>query len=246
MSAPTHYFLRFLKFIILVYGLLILLSTPVIAQGDAITVRGTVYDPVNRGSIPNLMVVNKRTQQGYFGYNTGFFEINILKNDTLLIAATGFTTLKISFRDSADKGTFDVRIPLHQLTVQLKPVEIFSRRDLEEIQKDIEKLGYDPKDDMPEGIDMISSPITALYMAFSKRERSKRLVAEMRNNDKRRELLKELFRKYADHDIIRLTDEEFDNFIDFCNVSEAFLKNSTQYEFIMFVKKRYELYRMTR
>lgn len=223
-----------------------LLSTPVSAQNEAITVRGTVFDPVNRGSIPNLMVVNKRTQQGYFGYNTGFFEISILKNDTLLIAATGFTTLKISFRDSADRDTFDVRIPLHQLTVQLKPVEIFTRRDLEEIQQDIEKLGYDPKEDLPEGIDMISSPITALYMAFSKRERSKRLVAEMRNNDKRRALLKELFRKYADHDIIRLSDEEFDGFIDFCNVSESFLKSSTQYEFIMFVKKRYELYRMMR
>lgn len=222
------------------------MSTPVLSQKDSITVRGTVFDPVNRGSIPNLMVVNKRTQQGYFGYNTGFFEINILKSDTLLIAATGFTTLKISFRDSTEKDTFDVRIPLRQLTVQLKPVEIFSRRDLEEIQKDIEKLGYDPKEDMPEGIDMISSPITALYMAFSKRERSKRLVAEMRNNDKRRALLKELFRKYADHDIIRLSDEEFDGFIDFCNVSESFLKNSTQYEFIMFVKKRYELYRMMR
>ena len=99
---------------------------------------------------------------------------------------------------------------------------------------------------MLEGVDAISSPITALYQAFSRRERNKRMVAEMRNNDRRRALLKELFRKYVDADIIQLSNEEFDDFIDFCGVSESFLKNSTQYDFIMYVKKRFEVFRMVR
>lgn len=97
---------------------------------------------------------------------------------------------------------------------------------------------------MLSGADAMSSPITALYEAFSRRERGKRMVAEMRNNDRRRALLKELFRKYVDNDIIQLGDEEFDSFIDFCHVSDEFLKNSSQYEFIMYIKKRFEVYRM--
>ena len=207
-------------------------------------ISGVVFDPLNKGSIPNLMVVNKRTQQGFFGYNTGTFELDALKEDTLIIAATGYTTSMISFSDSAYSTSYHVRVPLSKLEIQLKPVDIFSTRDLEEIQKDIETLGYNNEDYLITGTEALSSPITALYVAFSKRERSKRKVTEMRNNDKRRALLKELFRKYVDNDIISLNNDEFDDFIDFCRVSDEFLQRSTQYDFIMYVKKRYEVYRM--
>lgn len=234
--------MTFLKYILF----FLLAPAFVMAQEIPVRISGTVYDPENKGSIPNLMVVNKRTQQGYFGYNSGFFEVTAFKADTLIIAATGFTTIKISFRDSVEADSYNVRIPLKKLEVQLKPVEIFTRRDLEEIQKDIETLGYEKSDYMLEGVDAFSSPITALYQSFSRRERNKRMVAEMRNNDRRRALLKELFRKYVDADIIQLSNDEFDDFIDFCGVSESFLKNSTQYDFIMYVKKRFEVFRMVR
>ena len=216
------------------------------AEGQNIRVKGSVYDPDNRGSIPNLMIVNKRTQQGFFGYNSGEFDMELLHSDTLIIAATGFSTRQITFRDSVYRQMYLVRIPLKRLEVQLKPVEIFTNRELEEIQKDIEKLGYDKNDYMLSGADVISSPITALYQSFSRRERNKREVAEMRNNDMRRSLLKELFRKYVAADIIQLDNNEFDEFIDFCGVSDEFLKTSTQYEFIMYIKKRFEVFSMIR
>jgi len=216
------------------------------SQNEKIRVTGTVYEPENRGAISNLMVVNKRTQQGFFGFNSGEFDIEVLKNDTLIIAATGFATMKISFRDSVYAQVYRVRIALKRITVQLKPVEIFTNRELEAIQRDIEKLGYDKSEYMLEGVDAVESPITALYQAFSRRERNKREVAEMRNNDNRRALLKELFRKYVDADIIQLDNNEFDEFIDFCGVSDQFLKTSTQYDFIMYIKKRFEVFRMVK
>lgn len=220
------------------------LSNLMFGQDHQITVKGNVFDPQNKGAIPNLMVVNKRTQQGYFGHNTGYFEIKIQKSDSLIIAATGFKTITISFEDSVNKSDYYVKIAMSKLEVQLKPVEIFSQRDLEEIQKDIESLGYNEEDYKLTGVDAFSSPITALYQAFSKRERNKRMVAEMRNNDRRRALLKELFRKYVDNDIIQLDNYQFDEFIDFCNVSDSFLQNATQYDFIMYIKKRFEVFRM--
>lgn len=217
-----------------------------LAQEGLIKVSGSVYDPENKGSIPNLMVVNKRTQQGYFGNNTGVFSIDVQKTDTIIIAATGFTTIKISFKDSVKRDVYHLVLPLKRLEVELKPVEIFTHRDLEEIQKDIETLGYDKNDYVLTGIDAIQSPITALYEAFSRREKNKRMVAEMRNNDRRRALLKELFRKYVDNDIIQLDNFEFDDFIDFCGVSDEYIKSATQYDFIMYIKKRFEVFRMIR
>lgn len=226
--------------------LILFSATRLWAQGptEKIRVTGTVFDPENRGSIPNLMIVNKRTQQGFFGYNSGDFDLQALKTDTLIIAATGFATRQISFHDSVLKEVYQVRIALYKLTVQLKPVEIFTNRDLEQIQEDIDKLGYDKSDYMLQGASALASPITALYQSFSRRERNKREVAEMRNDDMRRSLLKELFRKYVDHDIIQLDNSEFDEFIDFCGVSDEFLQRSTQYEFIMYIKKRFEVFRI--
>jgi len=216
------------------------------AQDEMVRIKGTVYDPGNKGSIPNLMIVNKRTQQGYFGTNSGYFELDVKRTDTLIIAATGFQTIKIFLKDSILDSSKNISIALKKLEITLKPVEIFTKRDLEEIQKDIESLGYEKEDYMLQGADVLESPITALYQAFSRRERNKRLVAEMRNNDRRRELLKELFRKYVDNDIITLDNADFDDFVDFSNVSENFMKTSTQYEFIMYIKKRFEVYQMVR
>jgi hypothetical protein len=128
----------------------------------------------------------------------------------------------------------------------LNVVEIFAPRDLDQIQKDIQDLGYNEDDYMLSGINAVASPITFLYQQFSKVERSKRLVKQMDNEDKKRDLLKELFQHYVDYEIIDLTNEEFDDFIDFLNVSDEFIKTSSQYDFLIFVKDRFTDYKVLR
>ena len=88
----------------------------------------------------------------------------------------------------------------------------------------------------------LQSPITALYQEFSRRERSKRLVAELVNEDKKRAILQELLKKYVEYDIINLNPEAFDDFIEFCSVPDDVIKGLTQYEFLVYIKRKYELY----
>ncbi len=225
--------------------MLLLAGTDACAQSDssaAIVVNGVVLDAENGLPVPNLMVVNARTQQGFFGDNGGEYRIVVKDGDRLIFAATGYTTISRTVSDPASAGSIELDVRMQKLSVQLKEVEVFTKRDLQEIYEDIEELGFEEKDYMISGVDAISSPITYLYQQFSRKERNKRMVAEMRNNDRRRDLLKELFRKYVDEDIINLEEEEFDSFIDFSRVSDEFLQKSTQYEFIMYIKKRYEVY----
>ncbi len=54
--------------------------------------------------------------------------------------------------------------------------------------------------------------------------------------------LKELFVKYIQYEIIDLEYEQFDNFIDFCNISDELLKKMSQYDFIMYIKERYRIF----
>ena len=207
-----------------------------------VTISGTVTSDQKNRSFYDLMLVNKRTRTGSFGNGDGSYAIQALRTDTILVGATGLRTEWICMADSAVKSSYHVDIRLEGLHYQLKEAEIFPRRKLAEIEKDISKLGYNQHDYQLSGIDAFQSPITFLYQEFSRRERSKREVAFLRNEDRKRELLRELLRKYVAYDIINLNNEAFDDFIDFCRVPDEVIKGLSQYDFILYVKKKYELY----
>ena len=208
--------------------------------GQNITIKGQVYhreDPTF-----NLLIVNKTTSLGTFGNSNGTFEVTALKTDTLLIGALGYATEKICMTDSADKGEYFVKVFLNPLAYQLPAVSVMPHRELDSIQKDIRDLGYDERDYMLSGIDAVHSPLTFLYQQVSRQERMKRNAYEVINEDRRRSLLKELFVKYVSYDIIDLQHEEFEDFIDFISVSEGQMKKMSQYEFIVFTKRRYQAF----
>ncbi len=226
--------------------ILVLFSVSLVIGQEApktVTIRGSVYNEFGSALFTNLFVVNKRTRQGNFANPSGNFEIKVRKNDTVLVGSNGFETFRICVKDSVYKPVYEIEVRLKPLRIQLKQVEVFAERDIDQIYKDIEKLGYNPMDfKVATGVSALSSPITALYAAFSRREKQRLLAYELMNDANKRELLKELFVKYVDADIIDLSDNEFDDFIDFCDVSDEFLKTSTQYEFIEYIKTKYRLY----
>lgn len=212
-------------------------------KSQNITVRASVRGNDPTLPVVGLMVVNKTTGLGFVSTEDQLFSIQADKSDTIMVTASGYSVKKLCFKDSAMRDTFFVNVLLEKPFVSLKPVTIIPPRELEVIQKDIDKLGYKKEDYMVSGIDVLQSPITFLYQSFSRRERNKRVIAQKINDDNRRKLLKELFRKYVDNDIMNLDESQFDDFIDYINVSDEFLKNSSQYDFIMYVKRKYEMYK---
>lgn len=204
--------------------------------------KGTVSGGDGEHTFYDLMIVNRRTRTGTFAAVNGTFTTQALTTDTLLIGAGGYVTRTVPLNEFTSAELSDLRIVLKPWQIDLKPVAVLPERTLKQIQADIDKLGYNEKDYRTMGVDALQSPITFLYQSFSKRERSKREVAELRNADNMRALLKELLHMYVEYDIINLSNDSFDDFIDFCNVPEATLKGLSQYEFLVYVKKKYELY----
>lgn len=206
-----------------------------------VKIRGRVYhaeDPTF-----NLLIVNKNTTIGGFGNTDGTFEVLAEKSDTLLVGALGYETEKISMADSAPKSVYQVKVYLRHISVNLKEVRVLPQRDLDSIQKDIRGLGYDERDYMLSGIDAMQSPLTFLYQQVSRKEVMKRRAYQIINEDRKRELLKELFAKYVSYDIIDLPRDQFDDFVDFMNIPDAQLMAMSQYDFIIFTKRKYEQFR---
>ena len=223
-------------------SLFFFLFLSLIGFSQTIRIEGRVRDPHGQG-IPNAIIVNNRTKTGSFGNSSGFYSIVCEKTDTLSITALSYYTRQLCMKDSLVKDVYHPTIFLDDRTYMLPVVEFISPRDLESIEEDLRGLGFDENQFKTANV---SNPITFLYEQFSKRERSKLEVSRMVYEDKKRALLKELFHLYVDYDIIALTNDEFDTFIDFMHVSDDFIRQSSQYEFLIFVKEEFQQYKIWR
>ena len=93
---------------------------------------------------------------------------------------------------------------------------------------------------MVKGVEVLQSPITALFQAFSKKERNKRWIAEQEYKDNKARVVRELLSLYVAYDIIELEKDEFDLFIQFLNINEDFLKTASEMDLVLFIKDKYE------
>jgi hypothetical protein len=208
------------------------------AQTGDITINGHAVDRNGNNTLVNVMVVNQHSGTGTFANNMGIFSITAQRSDTIMVTARDCAIKKLCFRDSTNKNRFTVLIKLDTIHYELNDVYIHPSATLPEIHKSINDLGV-KQTDTYKTVD-ITSPITALYERFSRLEQSKRKVAAMEDDDARRKVLKDLFHLYIKYDIINLSDKDFDNFIDFCNFSDEFIKQASDYELVMAVKQKYQ------
>ena len=245
MNAPVA--LRALSFILLsMGGLHLLAQESALSPADtvvSVVLSGEVLGPDGRG-LPGCMVVNRSSGEGRFGSASGRFALSVHPGDTVQFASIGFksVTRKVPVA-LPEKGTWNWTVHLARIAVDVATAEVIAPRDLGDIVRDIQALGYEEKEMRTSGIDALTSPITYLYEQFNRMERSKREVARLENEDRRRELLKELMVKYVDYDIVSLDPQEFDAFVEFVDPGEAVLKALTQYEFILWTRERFTAFK---
>src|SRR6218665_149859 len=230
-----------LRIYFLLFSFLLL---PLIQQAQTfVTINGRAFDKENSAlPLPKLMIINKRTNHGSFADAEGKFSISAYQTDTLVFSVVGFSTKKVCLKDSVIKKQYYIEVELQKLHYTLKEVSVFATRSLKEIDKDIARLDSNRRRQSFQDINALESPITYLYERFSKFGKSKQKVLEWENEDLKRDILKDLFRLYVKNDIIDLSEEEFESFITYCNLSEEFIKQASQFELVMAIKGKYEAF----
>jgi hypothetical protein len=209
----------------------------------SIKISGQAFDKENAFlPMPKLMIINKRTNNGSFADAEGKFQIDALQSDTLLFSVIGYHTKKVCLKDSILKNQYYIEVEMQKLHYTLKEISVFGTRSLTDIDKDIAKLDSTRRSRYYQDINAIESPITYLYERFSKFGRSKQKVAAWENEDLKMDILKDLFRLYVKNDIIDLSEEEFEAFILYCNLSEEFIKTASQFELVMAIKGKFEAF----
>ena len=128
---------------------------------------------------------------------------------------------------------------IERLPQEVQEIIVRPLKTLEEIKEEREALALRETRTVT-GVNVLQSPITALYQAFSKKEQNKRWIAEQQYKDDQRKIVKELLRLYVAFDIIELSEADFDDFITFLNLDEQFIKTASEMELILFIKDKYE------
>lgn len=217
-------------------------TTPV----PTITFTGVVHDLGDSLAQPAPIVVNKRTGTGHAFMPGAQFSIHGLKTDTFLVTAGGYDFVSFCYTDSAARAGYYESVGLSLKVNQLNAVTIFPVKDLQTIKQDRQKLGVTPTTTTKGPVDAISSPITFLYERFSQEGRSKALVAQLENEDRKNTVLKDLFRTYNRAGVMNLPESEFDSFILYLNMPEAYLRTASDYDLAVTIKQRYDQFMYSR
>lgn len=203
---------------------------------------GKVIDTLRPQSFYNLMVINRTTGRGVFGQPNGSFSVYVMEGDSLSISVKDYPVVNLIVK--ADENCqFKQRLYIEGKPQDVAEVIVKPLKTLNQIKEERADLAM-RETRMVTGIEVMQSPITALYQAFSKVEKNKRWIAEQQYKDDKRQVVKELLRIYVAYEVISLSEEEFDDFIDFLNINEEFLKTATEMELITFIQDKFDHFKM--
>jgi tyrosyl-tRNA synthetase len=220
--------------------LIVLLSfqTALHAQCDQVFISGKVLDTLREQNFFNLMVVNKSTGRGVFGQPNGHFSVYARPGDRIALSTKGYPVYEFVAKPD-ENCQCRVEAYIERLPQEVQEIVVRPLKTLEEIKEEREALALRETRTVT-GVNVLQSPITALYQAFSKKEQNKRWIAEQQYKDDQRKIVKELLRLYVAFDIIELSEADFDEFITFLNLDEQFIKTASEMELILFIKDKYE------
>jgi hypothetical protein len=204
-----------------------------------ITVRGIVYDLADSLASPMPLAVNRRTGAGQSVLAGQSFSIQGLRTDTFMFSAGGYEVVRICFRDSVQRAVYNVRVGLKVRVNNLRPVSIYPAKDLNTLRNERESLGVKETRMTARPAQVMESPITALYERYSREGKSRARVAYLENEDRKREILNQLLQLYVKAGVVELAPDEFDNFINYLNIPEAFLQTATDYQLAVAIRERW-------
>ncbi|MEZ5173790.1 MAG: carboxypeptidase-like regulatory domain-containing protein [Bacteroidia bacterium] len=224
---------------------LLLLLLPAAAKAQ-VEVSGIVRDAELGAPLPYSFVIIHRTGNGVFCDTGGKFKITTRPNDSLLVSLTGYNMQTVILSDSVPKQAYKLNIRLKPKPVQIREFQVKAPKTFDEILKELEVAERSKVSHQVPVSSAIESPITFLYMQFSKEGKAIRKISELKAEDAKQELLRDLFTRYMLAHIIDLDEADMDDFIAFSGLKQTYNLFDTEYDLVVYVKKRFNDYRRYR
>lgn len=225
---------------------------------DRVIVSGYVFEENTGNPLPYVNIYVKKSRSGTITDTSGHFILSAQMKDTIVFSIIGYDRNYLIINDSAKDNTKPIILFLNTKIYELKSVDIVALKKYKQLEYEI--LNMKLKDDdyvyaqknfpiKPKDISYYSrsgnsmfgivvSPITALYDMFSKEGREKQKLIEIQKNDNLFELIESKISCKKLADILEMSREDFNNFIDWNNFNYDFIKSLNGYELVNLLKHR--------
>ncbi|MDJ1495763.1 hypothetical protein QNI19_22695 [Cytophagaceae bacterium DM2B3-1] len=200
---------------------------------------------------PYVTIVNKRSQFGTISADNGYFSIFAQRGDTLEFSAVNLQTAIYVLPAYYAADRVAVRAVMNSKTYQLNEVVV---RPYTEKQFKKDFLALQLPDEQPElqlpaiprlatpssvaqsgaGVGVVfSGPLTALYNSFSREAKSRKKLAKMMAEDKRKKMYEAKVNPFFVGKITGLSGADLDEFMKYCTLSEEFVIEANEYDVAM-------------
>jgi hypothetical protein len=138
--------------------------------------KGKIVEPDSVTALPFVYVINKSNGNGTMSDNEGRFSLNTNANDTVICSYVGYAKLFIPVKALKADEKGEVKLVMNRMLVNLNAVTV-STFKIKPYERDYMKKIIDESKMRP--LDYAGSPITALYMQFSKEGKQIRKLAKI-------------------------------------------------------------------
>ena len=207
-------------------------------------------------------VINKELRSGVLSDSLGVFTLSGRLNDTLYISSISYYTTAIKVTDSLIWQIRIPKIPLFEQAYELGSIDVYGWGSYQEfkykflhspspedkttkLQEELRKaIGKLPKHPLQEQASIsLGSPITGLYMLFSKEGKSLRRLQAAKVRDKVFLLTYHKFNSDIVSEVTGLTSNLLDQFMLFCKPDDEFLLEANEYEIHLRILQDYEKFK---
>lgn len=202
------------------YKIILLLSMFLYTgQLMAVSVSGVVVNAQTRDPLPNVTVIDLRTNMGTTTNSKGWFRIDVEMNDNLKFSSVGY---KNAFKTI--ENTDSLFVGLTSALYTLESVDIVAKEKFPPSYKSTVYPGGEPN-----VLEAFASPISFLYYTFNKREKLKRKMRKRFDYDRRMERVRAILNRDLFIAFTGFSGSELDACIVYCNAHINLEETDTEF-----------------
>lgn len=198
------------------------------SEAQQITLKGTIYSSDSISVMPFAYVINTRTGQGQLSDVNGQFSIAANLTDSVLFSFIGYQRLKMPVKTLYIEINNLCKVIMKETTYKINQV-VVSEFKLKPYERDYMKRVI--SNSKLKTINAVESPISALYMEFSKKGKEQKKLAKIFEEIFIQE---EVGKKFNGETLRKLTGDEtidFEKFRKYCYyLSNDFIINTEGYD----------------
>lgn len=198
------------------------------SEAQQITLKGTIYSSDSISVMPFAYVINTRTGQGQLSDVNGQFSITANLTDSVLFSFIGYQRLKMPVKTLYIEINKLCKVIMKETTYKINQV-VVSEFKLKPYERDYMKRVI--SNSKLKTINAVESPISALYMEFSKKGKEQKKLAKIFEEIFIQE---EVGKKFNGETLRKLTGDEtidFEKFRKYCYyLSNDFIINTEGYD----------------